>query len=301
MELRHLRAFVTLAEELHFGRAAERLGIAQPPLSLQIQALEAGLGVRLFERSRRHVALTESGRLFLPEARATLEQAERARRIAQQAARGEVGQLFIGFTGSAPFNAAMPAIISRFRRAWPGLHMVLRELSTTDQLAALAEGSLDIGFVRPGQPQETAGVETRLVLEEPLVVALPEQHPLAGQDSLAMADLAGDSFILHPRAIGTGLYDKVVGLCEAAGFQPQVLLEAHQMSTMVALTATGLGVSVVPEAMRRVQVAGCRFLPLRDAGASMVLAVAHRAGDQRASVRHFMEEAMAYRGAISPS
>ncbi len=213
MELRHLRSFVTLAEELHFGRAAERLGMAQPPLSLQIQSLEAGLGVRLFERSRRHVALTEAGRLFLPEAQATLEQAERARRIAQQAARGEVGQLFIGFTGSAPFNAAMPAIISRFRRAWPGLHMVLRELSTTDQLAALAEGSLDIGFVRPGQPQETAGVETRLVLDEPLVVALPEQHPLAGRDSLAMADLAGESFILHPRAIGTGIYDKVVGLC----------------------------------------------------------------------------------------
>jgi len=297
MELRHLRAFVTLAEELHFGRAAVRLGIAQPPLTIQIQSLEATLGVKLFDRSRRHVALTEAGALFLPEALATLVQAEKARHTAQRAARGEMGRLEIGFTGSAPFNAAMPGIISRFRRAWPDLHMVLREMSTTDQLRHLAEGSLDIGFIRPGHPSETAGVEATVVLNEPLLAALPADHPLAGRQSLAVSELSGDSFILHPRAIGTGLYDKVISLCAAAGYRPHVVLEAHQMSTMIALTATGLGVAVVPEAMRRLQVEGCRFVPLTDAGASMVLAVAHRAGDQRPAVRHFRDEATAYTGA----
>ncbi|HVI49926.1 MAG TPA: LysR family transcriptional regulator [Candidatus Sulfotelmatobacter sp.] len=294
MELRHLRAFATLAEELHFGRAAERLGIAQPPLSIQIQSLEATLGVKLFDRSRRHVALTEAGALLLPEAQATLAQADKTRRTAQRAARGEMGRLEIGFTGSAPFNAAMPGIISRFRRSWPDLHMVLREMSTTEQLRAMADGQLDIGFIRPGHPSETVGVESRVVLNEPLLAALPADHPLAERRSLSLIELAEESFILHPRAIGTGLYDKVISLCAAAGFHPHVVLEAHQMSTMIALTATGLGVAVVPEAMKRLQVEGCRFVALEDAGASMVLAVAHRLGDDRSSVRRFLETATSY-------
>lgn len=295
MELKHLRAFVTLAEELHFGRAAERLGIAQPPLSLQIQSLEATVGVKLFDRSRRHVALTEAGRLFLPEARATLVQAERARRTALMAARGEVGRLDIGFTGSAPFNTAMPHIVSRFRRHWPDIRMTLREMSTTDQLGALAEGALDIGFIRPGQPSETAGVTMHTVLREPLFAVLPADHRLATHDTLDLADLADQPFILHPRHIGTGLHDKVIGLCAAAGFRPQVALEAHQMSTIVGLAAAGLGVSVVPEAMRRIQVDGARFVRLTNPGSTMVLAVAHRTGDDRAAIRHFLAEVNSFR------
>jgi len=290
MELKHLRAFIALADALHFGRAAEQLGIAQPALSLQIQALEAGLGVALFERSRRHVALTEAGHLFLPEAVATIAQAERARRVASRAGRGELGRLEIGFTGSAPFNNAMPRIISRFRRRWPELRMSLREMSTTDQLRCLAEGSLDIGFIRPGEPRALEGIAVRMVLNEPLLAVMPADHALAGRASLAVADLADQPFILHPRAIGTGLYDKVVGLCRAAGFAPQVVLEAHQMSTIVGLAAAGVGVSIVPEAMRSIQVEGAHFCRLSDADAHMVLSVAYRADDQRAAVRHFLEE-----------
>ncbi len=294
MELKHLRAFVTLAEDLHFGRAAERLGIAQPPLSLQIQALEATFGIRLFERSRRHVALTEAGRLLLPEARATLAQAERARQTVQRAARGELGRLEIGFTGSAPFNSAMPAIISRFRRRWPELRLSLCEMSTTDQLRALAESGLDIGFVRPGQPSEAQGIDMRTVLDEPLFVVLPADHRLAGGQTVDLAQLAEEPFILHPRHIGTGLHDKVISLCTAAGFLPRVVLEAHQMSTIVGLAAAGVGVSIVPEAMRRVQVEGARFLRIADADATMVLAVACRGDDHRPSVRHFLAEVEAY-------
>ncbi len=294
MELRHLRAFVTLAEELHFGRAAERLGIAQPPLSMQIQGLEATLGVRLFNRSRRHVELTEAGRLFLPEAKATLAQAERARQTAQRAARGEMGELNIGFTGSAPFNIALPKIISRFRQRWPDLLMRLREMSTFDQIGALAEGELDVGFVRPSLVERRDNIALHTVLNERLLAVVPADHPLAGQDSISIGDLAGDSFILHPRQIGTGLYDKVMDLCARAGFRPQVVLEAHQMSTIVSLTAAGVGVSIAPEAMSSIHVEGARFLPLTDEGAVMVLAIATRADDQRPAIGHFLDEVAAF-------
>jgi DNA-binding transcriptional LysR family regulator len=295
MELKHLRAFVLLAEDLHFGRAALRLGIAQPQLSLQIQSLEAILGVSLFERSRRHVALTDAGTLFLPEARATLAQAERARQTALRAARGELGRLDVGFTGSSPFNRAMPRIISDFRKRWPDLTMSLREMATSDQLDSLIAGTLDIGFVRPGEPKELHGVILQTVLHEPLFAVLPTDHPLAGQDILSVADLAEQPFIMHPRQIGTGLYDKVMTLCATAGFHPNVILEAHQMSTIVGLTSTGLGVSIVPEAMRRIHVDGARFVALTEPEATMVLAVAHRTGDSRQAVRHFLDVVTAYR------
>jgi DNA-binding transcriptional LysR family regulator len=294
MELKHLRAFTTLAEDLHFGRAALRLGIAQPQLSLQIQSLEAILGVALFERSRRHVALTDVGRLFLPEARATLAQAERARKTALQAARGELGQLAVGFTGSSPFNRAMPQIISRFRKRWPNLAMSLREMSTSEQLESLVAGTLDIAFVRPGEPGAMENITLHTLLHEPLFALLPADHPLADRDKLSVAALAGQPFIMHPRLIGTGLYDKVMALCANAGFRPTVVLEAHQMSTIVGLASAGLGVSIVPEAMRRINVAGARFVSLIEPDASMVLAVAHRTGDQRPSIRHFLDVVAAY-------
>jgi DNA-binding transcriptional LysR family regulator len=291
MDLKHLRAFVTVAEELHFGRAADKLGIAQPPLSLQIQALEAGLGVRLFERNRRRVALTDAGRQFLPEARATLAQAERAWASARRAARGELGRLEIGFTGSAPFNAAMPRIISGVRRRWPDLQLSLREMSTSAQFRALTDGSLDIGFVRPGRSEEAPGIALRVILREALWVVLPADHPLAEQERIRLAELADQSFILHPRQIGTGLYDKVTGLCRAAGFAPQVVLEAHQMSTIVSLAAAGVGISIVPEAMRRLQVEGARFVAIADPGADMVLSIACRQDDSRPAVHHVLDEA----------
>lgn len=295
MELKHLRAFIALAEDLHFGRAALRLGIAQPQLSTLIQSLEAVLGVVLFDRTRRHVALTDAGRIFLPEVRATLAQAERARRMAVRAARGEIGKLDIGFTGSAPFNGAMPSIISRFRHRWPDIQMSLREMSTSDQFQALRAETLDIGFARPGEPAETEGVSLCTVLEEPLFAVLPGDHPRAGSSLLSVAALAGEPFILHPRHIGTGLHDKVMSLCAQAGYRPQVVLEAHQMSTIVSLAAAGLGVSIVPEAMRRIHVEGASFVPLEEAEATMVLSVAVRTGDPRPAIGHFLEIVKTFR------
>lgn len=291
MELKLVRAFVVLAESLHFGRGAERLGIAQPQLSLQIQALEASLGVKLFERSRRHVALTEAGQAFLPDAAALLAQAERARAAAQRAARGETGRLEIAFTASAPFSETMPGLIGRFRARWPDLLMSLREMTTNDQLRALSENVIDIGFVRPGRPSETPGITLLTLLDEPLLAALPADHELAGRDRLAIAELARQPFIFNPRHIGTGHYDKVMSLCLLAGFTPRVIVEAHQMSTVVSLAAAGVGVAIVPAAMRRFHVEGVRFLALTDAGATLPLALAHRSDERRPAVLHFLEAA----------
>lgn len=287
MELRHLRYFVAVAEDLHFGRAAARLHLSQPSLSQQIQALEERIGAALFVRNRRKVELTAAGRLLLPEARATLAQAEKAVVVARRAGRGEVGRLEIGFTGSAPFNPLLPQSVRRFRERWPDVQLSLNEMSTTAQFEALAAGRLDVGFLRPGQPMEMVGIAQRLLLREPLLAVMTAAHPLAAGASVRVADLAAEPFILHPRAIGTGLFDKVMTLCAAAGFAPRVAVEAHQMSTVVTLAAVGMGVSIVPEALRRLNTDGVAFRPIDDDGAFMDLIAARRADDDTAVVRNF--------------
>lgn len=287
MELRHLRYFVAVAEDLHFGRAAARLHLSQPSLSQQIQALEERIGAALFVRNRRKVELTAAGRLLLPEARATLAQAEKAVVVARRAGRGEVGRLEIGFTGSAPFNPLLPQTVRRFRERWPDVHLSLNEMSTTAQFEALAAGRLDVGFLRPGQPMEMVGIAQRLLLREPLLAVMTADHPLAAGAAVRVADLAEQPFILHPRAIGTGLFDKVMTLCAAAGFAPRIAVEAHQMSTVVTLAAVGMGVSIVPEALRRLNTDGVAFRPIDDDGAFMDLIAARRADDETAVVRNF--------------
>ena len=290
METRLLDVFVGLAEELHFGRAAERLGIAQPQLSVQIRSLETVLGARLFDRDRRHVALTEVGREFLPEATAILARIETARRRVQGWARGEAGALTVGFTGSAPLNPAMRGIVGSFRRQWPGVGLSLAEMSTTDQFDALLEGEIDVGFLRPGRGAVPDLVTVLTVSREPLVAVLPADHPLAERESLAIADLAGQSFIMHPRERGPGVYDTIIGLCASAGFRPSVDIEVHQLPTIVSLAATGLGVSIVPKALSNAAMEGARFIPLRDPGAEVTLAVAWRHRDDRAVTHHFLTE-----------
>ena len=288
LELRHFRYFVAVAEELHFGRAANRLHMAQPPLSQQIQAMEAMLGVRLFERTRRKVELTEAGRLLLDEARSALAQAARAEDVVRRVARGEVGRLEIGFTGSSPFNRALPTLVERFRRAWPDIRLSLREMSTADQMQALVEGRIDIGFARPAEAIAVPGVSLRLLQREALLVVCNDRHPLAGRPRVAVAELAAEPFILHPRHVGTGLYDRVMGLARAAGFVPRVEIEAHQMSTMVSLAAIGLGVCMVPEAMRRVGVEGAAFLTVADPMAHIDLFLAYRTGPLARPAANFL-------------
>lgn len=288
MELRHLRYFVAVAEELHFGRAAERLGMAQPPLSQQIKAFETELGTTLFLRNRRKVDLTAAGQVLLEEARDILRRAGALGRLARAAADGERGRLEIAFTGSVPFNDVMPRILGAFRRRHPEVWVSLREMSTGSQIEAVMEGRLDIGFARPADGELPAGVAARRILREPLVLVLPDSHPLAGRDRIAMAEVAGEPLVMNPRPIGTGLHDKIVTLCGRAGFAPRMGVEAHQMSTMVSLVGAGMGLAVVPETMGRMGVGGVAFAAIDDDQAYIDLLVISRQGVAPALVANFL-------------
>src|SRR5687768_4355925 len=196
MELRHLRYFVAVAEELHFGRAAVRLHIAQPPLSMQIKQLEGELGFRLFQRTNRKVEITQAGALFLDDVRELLAELDRSVASAKRVARGESGWLGIGFVGSATY-AVLPAALQRFRKDHPDVELVLRELVTAKQAQALREGRIHVGLARPAIDEE--GIDSEVILHEPLVAALPDSHRLARKAGIRVEDLAAEPFILFPR------------------------------------------------------------------------------------------------------
>lgn len=290
MELRHLRYFIAVAEELHFGRAAEQLGISQPPLSQQIQALEEELGARLFERTNRRVALSAVGRLFLSEARQVLAQLEQAVDVARRAQRGELGELKVGFTASAPFTSTIPRAIRAFRQACPDVHLDLRELSSRCVAEAVHEGRLQVGMLRPLAPLP----EELVVLElfaEPLVAVLPVDHPLAGgrEVGVRLAALGEEPFVFFPRTFGTGLYDQLLGLARAAGFSPRIVQEASEAMTLIGLVATGLGVTVLPASFSRMRIDGVVCRTLLDPGASTAVWLVRRRDEASPLVRRFAE------------
>ncbi|NKC31445.1 LysR substrate-binding domain-containing protein [Falsiroseomonas selenitidurans] len=266
MDLRHLRYFVALAEELHFTRAARRLGMAQPPLSQQIRALEAELATPLLERGTRRVALTEAGRMFLAEARATLAAAARAELVARRAGRGEIGELRIGLFASAPLLPAFTRAVLAFRARLPDVHLALSESPTLEQVDALRRGALDAGFLRcPSAetiPPEVAAVE---LLRERLVAMLRRDHPLAAEAGpLPVAALRGQKLIFFARSVGTTLHAQLAALCHAAGFAPEITQTARENSTLIGLVAAGLGIAVVPESLAQIQVADVVHRPLDD-------------------------------------
>lgn len=290
MELRHLRYFIAVAEELHFGRAAEQLGISQPPLSQQIQALEEELGARLFERTNRRVALSAVGRLFLPEARQVLVQLEQAVDVARRAQRGELGELKVGFTASAPFTSTIPRAIRAFRQACPDVHLDLRELSSRGVAEAVHEGRLQVGMLRPlaPLPEELVALE---LFAEPLVAVLPVDHPLAGgrEVGVRLAVLGEEPFVFFPRTFGTGLYDQLLGLARAAGFSPRIVQEASEAMTLIGLVATGLGVTVLPASFSRMRIDGVVYRTLLDPGASTAVWLVRRRDEASPLVRRFAE------------
>ncbi len=233
MELRHLRYFTAVARELHFGRAAEALNMAQPPLSQQIQNLEAELGVKLFDRSRRRVSLTEAGEVFLKRARVILDTADQAAVEAQRIGRGEMGRLAVGFMSAAMLDQ-FPPILSTFREQLPDARVELVQMPSDEQLAGVAGGHIDVGFGDLAETAETVDVNgTRVRIEtiwrEELLAALPPRHRLANRPTLDLTELAGEPFVTLPRAPATGFYDQVIGLCHAAGFSPQIKQEASQL------------------------------------------------------------------------
>jgi len=259
VELRHLRYFVAVAEELHVGRAAARLHMSQPPLSQQIRALERELGLQLFDRSRRRIRLTPAGAALLREARRALAEADRFQESAARLRSGRLGQLRVGFVGSALFSL-VPEILQAFRREVPEAGLVLHESTSPELVDDVAKRRLDVAFVRP--PVGSDAVRELLLAREPLVAALPASNPVAAApEPLDIAALRAEDFVLFPRSIGPGYLDAVLRACHAGGFVPMATHSATQIHTLVGLVASGLGVSLVPEAVQGMQLPGVVYKP----------------------------------------
>lgn len=294
LELRHLRYFVAVAEEMNFGRAAERLGIAQPGLSQQVRALEAIIGSRLLDRSRRAVRLTPAGEVLARQARETLAAADSALRAARRAGRGELGRLAVGYTASAAYTGVLTNILGGFRRICPEVELAVSAMTMQQQLEALAADRLDVCFIRPpvGLPM---GVTSFPVLQEPVVIALPADHALAGADMVPLAALAAETFVTPEHAPGVSFHHHTVVACQAAGFHPLLGPQGRDFVTVVSLVAVGLGVALVPRSVRCIGLPSIVYLPTDTAGLTAELAVAHRRTEGSAVARRFIRHAQGFR------
>lgn len=291
MELRHLRYFVAVAEELHFSRAAQRLHLAQPALSQQIKQLEKELGVLLLSRTKRRVALTEPGRAFLREARRTLESADQAVRAARRASRGEVGMLRVGYVDLATW-LAFPAILRRFRQTFPSVDVTLVELHREPQREALVRGDLDVGFFTLSERDEgLAGVP---IANEPLVLALPLEHPRIADDRIALSDLVEENWVLFPRELRTVFVELILSHCREAGFVPRIVQEASQLHALAGLVSAGVGITMLPQAMAATPRQGVAYRPLADAPI-LPLHVVWPVGNQSPAAAQFVAIASAFR------
>lgn len=285
MEFRHLRYFLALAEELHFGRAAQRLSISQPPLSLNIQQLEASVGARLFTRNSRGVQLTAAGQAFVPAARALLAQAGAAMREAREVAQGQAGELQIGFAGTLLY-CGLPQVLQRFQASHPRLRLALRELSSSEQLAELVRDRLDVGFVHT--PRVPPGFEQVLVASQPLVVCLPAEHALASKRQLTLSALQGQALVVVSRAVSPDYHERILAECELAGWLPPVVHELRHWLSVVALVAQGQGAALVPAALAQSALAGAAFVPLRGTPLRYDTRCLWRSGREQAALQDFV-------------
>ena len=290
MELRHLRYFIAVAEERHITRAAERLGMQQPPLSQQVRALERELDVQLFRRLPRGVELTNAGAALLADARAILSHIDHAFATTKRTARGEQGQVAVGFTSSAPFNPFVPRIIRAYREAFPLVSLTLEEGGTTELIDDLRNERIDAAFIRTATSNQE-GIAVSTLLQEPMVLALPRGHILARRKSaVALRALAGETFIVYRRRSGPGLYDAILAACNAAGFSPLIGQEAPRIVSTLNLVAAGFGISLVPQSLQRMNMDGVVFRRLTGAVQPKApLYLASRRGETSASVRRFLE------------
>ncbi|KAF0857550.1 LysR family transcriptional regulator [Mixta calida B021323] len=262
IELRHLRYFIAVAEELHFGRAALRLNISQPPLSQQIQLLEQQIGARLLARTNRSVQLTAAGHQFLQDARAILLDVEQAASRAARLHQGEEGEIRIGFTSSAPFIAAVSDALFNFRQRYPQVHIQMQEMNTRQQLTPLSDGRLDLGVMRNTPLPDT--LAWQLLLREPLCCVLHHAHPLARRPLVSVRDLAQEPFVFFDAQSGTALYGEIMTLLHRYHIQPYITQEVGEAMTILGLVATGLGISILPASFRRAQLAHVVWLPLAE-------------------------------------
>src|SRR6202789_1521942 len=286
IELRHLRYFVAVAEELHFGRAAARLHVAQLPLSQQIRKLEELLGYPLFTRTSRSVILTSAGEALLQRAQRTLRNVQRDIDETRSIGRGDVGSLHIGFIGSA-MCSKLPGIFRSYREAYPQVRLYLHESFTALVTEGLENGTLDAGILRDGDPVE--GLQVTTILSEPFVAVLPATHPCAKQKSISIASLRDEPFVYYPRSAGARAYEKPLTLCEEHGFRPQIVQEASHWLTILQLVGAGLGVSIAPACVQRLGLPDVVCVPLRNAKVVSNIELACLRGESRPIVERFMQ------------
>ena len=280
MKMRQLEYFLTIADEGGFSRAAKRLHVAQPSLSVQIKTLEDEVGAKLFERNKRHVFLTQAGKQFQQHARAILSLADTAKIEARCAEAGELGKLDIGYSASAMFSHLLPAAIRGFRRQYPYVMLSLHDIPSLEQLHRLMERTLDLGILRKPDIKAPDGIHISEWHRTPLVVAIQDEHPLARRSSLSLSQLKAEPFVMYPREAGTGIYWQVTDLCAHAGFRPRVAREVLEPSAIISLVAAGVGVAVVPAGLQCIQFEGVKYRELTDNGAFSTLYLARRAGDR---------------------
>lgn len=286
VELRHLRYFVAVAEELHFGRAAQRLHLSQPPLSQQIRQLEQMLGHPLLTRTSRSVSLTAAGEAFLQSARRTLRNVQRDIDETQRIARGEVGSLHIGFVGSGMLTG-LPAIFRAYHQAYPRVHLHLHESFTSRVMEGLGDGSLDAGILRDGDPAD--GLNVTPIFSEPFVAVLPANHPRAKQKSISPAALRDEPFVYFPRAAGARAFEKPLTIFEQFGFRPNIVQEGSHWLSILRLVGAGLGVSIAPECVRTIASPDVVCLTLRDTNVLSSLELASLVGESRTIVERFAQ------------
>jgi DNA-binding transcriptional LysR family regulator len=294
MKLRQLQFFSAVAAELSFSRAAIKLHVAQPSLSIQIKALEDEVGARLFERDKRHVSLTPAGRRFQSRVATILTLAEAAKSEARSTDGGRIGTINLGYTALSMFSTALPHSIRRFQQEHPHVQVALRELTSLEQLHELRERTLDVGVLRKVDVSAAKGIQIVEWYRTPLVAAMPADHPRAQSRSLSLTDLKDEAFVMYPRHAGTGIYWQVLQLCTTAGFRPRVVREVLESSTIIGLVAAGVGIAVVPVDMNCIRFSGVVYKRLADAGAYTTLHLAQRGSDRSEHLRSLYKVLMQY-------
>lgn len=281
LDLRRLRYFVTVAEAASFSRAADRLGMAQPPLSQQIKALETQLGERLFIRHARTIELTDAGRALLAEAEPLLTQAGTIPERVRRAAEGHKGRISIGFTPATALHPLLPVVLRAFRTAAPQVDIVFKEDDGIQLCDAVAEGRIQIAFVRPpAPPRDRLKLHTLAV--EPIMAALPRDHPLASRSALTLSDIAGENIVLFERALAPELYDDILAAFSNAALVPRIVHHAPQKASAMMLAAGGVGITLVPASLRGIHTDALSLLAIDGLATDAAIAVVHREGEQGA-------------------
>ncbi|MFD1561173.1 LysR family transcriptional regulator [Paraburkholderia silviterrae] len=290
MELRHLKYFVVVAEELHFTRAAERLGMAQPPLSQQIRKLEHEIGALLFRRLTRGIELTDAGRVLYEDARRIVDHVELAKTRAQSAARGQTGHIRVGFASSVVFHPVIAEIVRTYRDTHPDVRLSPSESNVAALIEDLLDERIDVAIIRQAA-HESERVQVEELFDEEMVIVLPPKHRLAGRTGIQLHSLAQETLIMFPRSIAPVLYDEVISACQRAGFSPQLGQESTQVASAVSMVAAGFGVSIVPHSIRQLAATGVTYHAIEGPAPRAQIAIACRSTEFSKVVRDFMEVA----------